>query len=258
MNYALRHEFDIDIPKFSLKNNVVYKPEAKDMNDMLNQEKYNIKLFDEGYLVAMNLMPIDKFLLEFIQTVNITRSKNNYIGFCFQNMDRAIRALKERFNIWVHKTHKQRAYLFAKSNLFITKDPWATKKLLDCGGDELKMLYFLNHNPNKVCTFRTKAMKEKPWKHYKALKNQAQDEIKRNREIREGITQSHNLISEELYERINVKKDLAIGDIPDFLREKYDFDEPEIKGSIKRYYGYSTMAKYSRAHTKRRDEEESA
>jgi len=240
--HFLRHDFDIDIPKFSLKRNVVYKPEAKDINDLLSYAKYNVKVFDEGYLVAMNIMPIDRFLIEFIQTINITRSKNNMISFCFQNMDRAVRALKERFNIWIHKPFKDRAYLFARSNLFITKDPWATGNLLKAFTDE-QIMYHLRHNPNKVGSFKTYPLKPKQWEYYTKMKNEGQETTRKEREIREGITSATNELMEEIYKKISVDKSIAYADIGDYLRDTYDFSEPEIKGTVRRYLRYEEMRK---------------
>lgn len=255
-NYYLHHDYHVaeslTMNQFISKN-VVYKPTAKDINDLLRAKKYNVKVFDEGYLAALNLMPVDKFLVEFIQNVNITRSSCNSVGFCFQNMERAVRALKERFNLWVHKPFKARGYLFAKSNLFITKDPWGVKNLLDATTEEA-ILFHLNHNPNKVITFKTRPLKERAWKFYNELKVGAHEEIKKSRDIRESIAESHTILLDELYDKIS-SKNMALTDIPDYLREKYDFNESQIKGTSRSYLRYEEMKKIRNVYKKRNVEQ---
>jgi hypothetical protein len=230
------------LSKFSLKKNVLYKPESTSISDLLGESRYNVVCGDEGYLFALNLMAMDRFMVEFIQTINISRSKNNFVGFCFQNMERAIKALKERFNIWVHKPRKERAYLFARSNLFITKDPWHTKRILDAIGDE-SILYELNNHPDKVMIYKTKPLKPQVQALYDKLKSAAHMEIMQKRQIRDSIRETQDMIAEELFQKIKVEKSLAYASIPDYLRERYQFDENQIKGTMRRYLQYEEWKK---------------
>jgi hypothetical protein len=243
INKYLRNYFDIDVPRFSIKEDIIYSPERSDFNEILRMDKYNTMVVDEGYLAALNLESNRDSVIQLVKILNATRSKNNAMIFCFQNIKRATKGLMERFNIWMHKPSKNYAILLARSNIFTTDDPWGLDNLLKARTPS-QINFFLNINANKMTHFRTKKLKPKQWILYNKLKTEGHHRTASKNELKEDMIRTHSDMMEKVYEIVEKKKQINPIDLNTWLRKKIpNFTENQVKKFIKEYTDFSIHKK---------------
>lgn len=253
VNYMLRQFFKKEVPKFNINQNVIFKPEKKDINELLSAKRYNTEVIDEGYLLALNLESSDKLVIYVVKVVSISRSKNNCIIMCFPNIKRATKGLMERFNIWIHKPSKKYSILFARSNKFITEDPWAITKILKSTSDN-EIDYYLMKNPNKVCVFKSKALKPSDQDTYDELKAEGHLAFKKEQELREQYEKTDVFVLEDVYGRINAVTPMLnydVDSISNYLKDAYQYNEAQIADFLRRYKRYDEMRKTKNVMEKR-------
>lgn len=241
IKFYLKEYFRLDVKPFSLENDVVYGKSKTSFDELLGDTQFNVKVIDEGYLSGLNLDSTKDVTVYIGKVMNITRSKNNVLLWCFQKMDRAAKFLSERFNLWYHKPRKQYVLLFARSNIFTPADPWGVKKLLEAKS-ERAIKHYLKHNLNKVTYFKVPKLPAAEFNRYKKLKALAHLEMKMQEETKARSREVTMSVLDELYVKIN-KGDLNVIDIPQYLSDKYSLTEAEVRTYIKKYGDYSTMKK---------------
>lgn len=239
----LRNHFNLDVPKFSVREHVIYEPRRSDFNDILRKDRYNVMVVDEGYLAALNLESNKNGVIELVKILNATRSKNNAVIFCFQNIRRATKGLMERFNVWMHKPSKVTGILMARSNVFTTEDPWGLDRILKAR-TERQINFFLATNPNRMCYFKTKPLGPKRWKAYNDLKRQAHTSIATKNELRENMVTAHTAMMDKVYEVVEQRKAVSPVDLRPWLQKRLpNFTENQLKKFIADYSAYSVYRK---------------
>lgn len=244
IKHYLKAYFKLDVTEFDYEKNVIYGQSKKGFDELLGDAQYNVVVIDEGYLTGLNLESTKDVTIYIGKVMNITRSKNNCILWCFQNMKRAARFLSERFNLWFHKPRKMFVILSARTNIFTTEDPWSVKKILKAES-ERAIKYYIKHNPNRVCYYKVPKLPTAEFNYYKKLKNAAHLEMKQNEESRAQMKQVKFSVLDELYSLIDGSKrgTLNIIDARDYLMDKYALSESEAKKYIKDYPNYASTKK---------------
>ena len=246
MIYYLREYFKVINYDFDYKKNVVYGESKKLFDDMLGDSQFNVVVIDEGYLSGLNLESTKEITIFTGKVMNITRSKNNAILWCFQKMDRAAKFLSERFNLWYHKPRKRFVILFARTNIFTTKDPWGVKDLISAT-TERSIKFFIKHNTNRITYYATEKLPERELAIYKKYKIEAHQEIQRKEELKNKSKEVTVMVLKELYDRIG-GGEMNIIDVPTYLIKKYNFNESDIKKYLKKYGEYAQMRKIMKAN----------
>lgn len=247
------------VPKFRLKENIIYNPSKKDFNELLSLNEYNIKVIDEAYLTGTNLESSTEKAVFTGKVVNITRSKHNLLLFCSQNITRTTKFLMEAFYVWIHiyvrgtedkkvaadisiSGKPGRAALLVRTKLFTPRDEWGIDKLLKAT-TERQIVSRFRANKNLAFFFRTKPLPSQYFKKYQAIKHQEQDKWKALNGAKDIMKETRLQYAMELEKAVNAKVVNADvdSDLEMYIRKKYskyNFSRPQIKGIIKTYREY--------------------
>jgi hypothetical protein len=242
VTHYLREYFNIDVPPFSLKNDVIYTNEL-DVNSLASKD-YQHKVVDDAYLQAFNLdnNAVIKYL---IKVTNNTRNHHHIMNWNFQKPTRSVKGLFERFNLLAFKPNKHWAILMAMSPLMIlTSDPWLLNQLISEKGQvsEWQIKNWLKFNPNLVVSYRTPKMKSASYAKYNEYKNKAQMEYVQASRFSDSIKIIDIKINEELYSLINSSV-LTKRDAPEYLLKKYKWSQPQVTKFLNKYEDYERYRK---------------
>lgn len=168
----LREEFGIET-NFSIKKNVFFTPTKDDINQLQQDKRYQVLVFDEGYFLGMNLDFNIELAKETTRVAMGTRSKHNVIFFNFQRPTRATKTLLERFKVMFIKLTKPDSILMCRSTMSIlSKDAWGLEPILKEENDTLKAR-MIKHNQNYVTGLQTKKLNKRLDQRFQKLQTEA-------------------------------------------------------------------------------------
>lgn len=213
---------DLIPPKFKLKDRMIFL-DRKGGANLLASSPFPDLIYDEGNFTNINLKSMDPEAINETITSFGARNKHPFIIYNYQNSNRPTLFLREKFNMWFHKIQIKHGFLFVRQRLVVpSKDPWLVKKLekiLETGNDDAIYSFFKNH-PYKMREFKN--MRDMPHKlrsRYEIMKQEAQNEYTRNKNLENQLEEAREEIAIKLANQIKNGK-ILMASVDEKLLEK--------------------------------------
>ena len=244
----LRKYFNIPA-HFIKKRDILFTPKKGDIQLLQDKTKtYQIKLLDDAYFLSMNLDFNLQVAKETTRVAMGTRGKHNVMIFNFQRPTRATKTLLERFKIMFFKPTAPDALLLCRSSLSVlSEDVWGLDPILKAKNDKIRQRR-IKRNQYYITGIEFSKLKDKEFKEYKKLQEDALDKRMRSMRHEDEIISEYEDIARDIFRLIEIGE-FAYTDIESTLKnpETYNFSDAQYKIFFTFYKRFESKLKLEKA-----------
>lgn len=247
--WHVEEEPGVPLHKFSMKKDVMYTPAPEAVTEYIGTRKFQTVAVTEGMGAAINLRSLNKQTIDMGIDAFRKRFQNCIVGYEYQVNKRPTALMMERYNNWIQKMG-QRHMVLSLPNAYVNRaDKFFFTELDDLRTDDEVNVWIRHKNPNYVTTMYAPKMGPRAQRRFDNFRNAAEESLKKARETKTTFKDIEYGLIREMYEQ-ETNNNIVRIDIPNQLRENFDWDDKRITKFMKKYQDYIELLKIQKWQAK--------